>query len=362
MNFLATPFGATVAVAVVLATALVASMRRRVNHEILPLSVSQELKGLAILLVVFGHVGYFLIPDHRFLFPLSAASGVGVDLFLFLSGYGLTAASFARSITFRRFYKERFLRIYIPLWITLLIFFILDLVVLHKTYGLSYILSSVVGFFPSANLWSDINSPLWYFTLIVGYYVLFPLVYSKRYPWFAALSLLLAGYAVTNLDTPLLNGVHQLYHLHIMAFPLGIIAAWIVSCLPGQIAFFRNRWDGVLRRLLLIALAFIACYLVYYSGVGKGILVEQLISLLAVLAIVGVFLLKRFSVGLLFLFGVYSYKIYLLHWPILARYDLLYAYLPAWAATVLYLVMFLVLGYVVKWFSTRARGLILKVL
>src|SRR4051812_35906082 len=51
---------------------------------------TQELKGIAILTIIFGHIGWLLAKDHQFLFPLSALSGVGVNLFLFLSGFGLT--------------------------------------------------------------------------------------------------------------------------------------------------------------------------------------------------------------------------------------------------------------------------------
>jgi peptidoglycan/LPS O-acetylase OafA/YrhL len=62
------------------------------NHSFTP-STTEELKGIGILAVVFSHIGYFLVNDHRFLFPLSTIAGVGVNLFLFLSGMGLTFSS-----------------------------------------------------------------------------------------------------------------------------------------------------------------------------------------------------------------------------------------------------------------------------
>jgi len=40
--------------------------------------VTQELKGLAILSIVFAHIAYMLVSDSRFLYPLSVAAGVGV--------------------------------------------------------------------------------------------------------------------------------------------------------------------------------------------------------------------------------------------------------------------------------------------
>ncbi|PJA41109.1 hypothetical protein CO178_00905, partial [candidate division WWE3 bacterium CG_4_9_14_3_um_filter_34_6] len=37
-----------------------------INH-----SHTNELKGIAVLLIIFSHIGYFLFSDHRFLYPLS---------------------------------------------------------------------------------------------------------------------------------------------------------------------------------------------------------------------------------------------------------------------------------------------------
>src|SRR3990167_8339061 len=61
------------------------------------------LKGFAILAVIFSHIGYFLVADHRFLFPLSTFGGVGVDLFLLLSGFGLTMSALSKDMSIRDF-------------------------------------------------------------------------------------------------------------------------------------------------------------------------------------------------------------------------------------------------------------------
>lgn len=65
------------------------TLRLRKNETTVQLVHTQELKGLAILAVIFSHIGYFLANDDRFLFPFSIIAGVGLNLFLFLSGYGL---------------------------------------------------------------------------------------------------------------------------------------------------------------------------------------------------------------------------------------------------------------------------------
>jgi len=52
------------------------------------------------------------------------------------------------------------------------------------------------------------------------------------------------------------------------------------------------------------------------------------------------------------LIGTYSYEMYLLHWPLLSRYDFLYRTLPASLATFAYLALFIGLG----WIMLQATG------
>src|SRR3989339_1241391 len=94
---------------------VLATIRRKGTQEFFSATVSQELKGLAILMILFGHIGYFLAEDHRFLFPLSISAGVGVNLFLFLSGYGLASSALSKSLSIFQFYKKRLAKLFIPM-------------------------------------------------------------------------------------------------------------------------------------------------------------------------------------------------------------------------------------------------------
>ena len=143
------------------------SIRKKSENGIFPLSVTQELKGLSILMIIFSHIGYFLVSDNRFLFPLSTMAGVGVNLFLFVSGYGLTASMQKKKLSIKEFYERHLSKLYVPFWIVIFSLFFLDFFVLHINYDLPYIARSALGFFPHSNLYQDVDSPLWYFTLIV---------------------------------------------------------------------------------------------------------------------------------------------------------------------------------------------------
>ena len=150
------------------------------------LDLTQELKGFAILAIIFAHIGYALTIGGQFLFPFSVLAGVGVDLFLFFSGYGLAYSAAKRPETRVSFYTRRLPRLFIPFWVVVSILFLLDYFFTGGSYSWTYILRSFAGVFTNADLYHTLNSPLWYFTFILFYYLLFPLVFFKRNIWITA--------------------------------------------------------------------------------------------------------------------------------------------------------------------------------
>jgi len=332
-------------------------LRKKKSKEFFPNAISQELKGLAILAIVFSHIGYFLSTDSRFLFPLSIMAGVGVNLFLLLSGFGLTMSSFRRKLSIKNFYQRRLPKLFIPFWLVITSFFLLDFFVLGKTYSLKYIISSFLGLFTHANLYTDLNSPLWYFTFILLCYLLFPLVFWKRYYWLSALVIYVIFFQFVKYEPSYFINVLSLYKVHLLAFPAGIVLAGlcfnreklgrVTGLIKGKLLN-----NLVIRKIVyyifLAGLLFVAGYFGYYSHIGGDPLTEELFSLLVCFSLLGIFLLKKIDFKLFYLFGLYSYEIYLLHWPIMYRYDFLYKSLPAWLATVLYLVLFIFLGWLLK--------------
>lgn len=335
--------------------ALLLTLRRKKDATLFPLELTQELKGLAILAVVFSHIGYFLSVDHDFLFPLSIMAGVGVDLFLFLSGYGLTVSSLKETLPPGTFYKKRLLKLFTSLWIVTLILFTFDFLILHISYSPSYMIRSLFGFFPSANLWHDVNSPFWFITPMLFYYLLFPFIFSKKRPWLAAVLLGALSYFIVQLQLPTLAGVSNFYQLHFIAFPLGIAFAWLLSKLNVFSRLMPN--NSRLRRLayyiLLVVLLCVIGYTAYYSGVGEDPLKAQTISLITMSALLFFFILKKFEIRALYLFGFYSYEIYLIHWPLMARYDIFFKRFPGWLATLFYLGLFLLLSWVLRKLSDQ---------
>ncbi|MFA6897694.1 MAG: acyltransferase family protein [Patescibacteria group bacterium] len=377
------PIEATRIFIAIFTVALFLSMKRRTDRELFPISVTQELKGLAILAIVFAHVGYALVSDNRFLFPLSIMAGAGVDLFLFLSGYGLVVSGIKRNLSVKDFYRVRLLKLFSPLWLSITAFFLLDFFILGKTYSWwGYVLPSFVGIFPSADLSGDLNSPLWYFTFILFYYLMFPIVFSKRKPWLSATIIYAVSYIILHHSPLYLSRVIGFYELHTIAFPLGMIVGGIFCHLGHRsesstrskagllVKSFKRRtgiagaasdksannikssMPKIFKRLgyylLLAVLMFVIAYTACHSGSDKSPFVRQLISIVTMSAITLLFLVKKTEVRLLYWFGLYSYEIYLLHWPILSRYDIFFRFSPSWVAMAAYLCLFLALGWLLR--------------
>jgi len=349
----------------ILLLALILSIRKRRDQEFFPIAASQELKGFAILTVIFVHVSYALVSDSKFLNPLSIMSGVGVNLFLLLSGYGLVISALNKPMSVWQFYKYRLSKLYIPFWICLAAFFILDFFWLGRSYGLGYTVQSFLGFFNHADLYVDINSPFWYFTWIVMYYLIFPWLLIKKAPWLSAILIYLLTLSFVKLEPHFVEQVMHLYKIHIIAFPLGLLLGWLVNFKAKEffnqkIILFnsvkKNIWRAVTSVLLIIAILFLA----KHSGVGERPLIEETISIITCLALIALFLIKRIEIKTLYWLGFFSYEIYMFHWPIMYRYDFLFKFLPAWLALALYLVVFVGLAWLMRFIIQKTSAFFAK--
>lgn len=201
-----------------------------------------ELKALAFFMVFFAHIGYFLFPvisvatpavagmqftqlSPSLLQPISDYAGVGVDMFLFLSGFGLCLGVANYSVI--QFYKKRLKSIYVPLILSTVLIVTIDALFGRDT-SFFHVLPALTGILPTADLYKDFNSPLWFITFLLIFYVITPLVVKKDRPIRSAVFIVVFGFVLsyvlkflvihTTLQFPI-----QLYLLHTLAFPLGVV-------------------------------------------------------------------------------------------------------------------------------------------
>lgn len=368
----------TTIVFLILLAIFIFSVRRTNKADLLPMSLSQELKGFSILAIVFAHISYMLVNDHDLLSPLNGAAGVGVDFFLFLSGYGLTISMLKNPLSVAEFYKRRLIKVFIPFWIVLFGLFISDALVLDKHYSLPYMIQSFLGWFPQTFPFKDVNSPFWYITWMLMFYALFPLFYLKEKLWLTALILSLIANMVTLLN-PLDLHTNWWQQMHTNAFSLGILFAWLLlktkagnKRLGDKLILWRDGLSSVSRYAAVSILLFFAAYMSAHDAPWDWPRLHQLLqnidilsevhtfgqtsSLLAMLTLLMAFTLKKFESRLLYIFGVYSYETYLLHWPLMARYDAYFHTLPAWSAVLLWLLTFLFLGWLLQKLTQSVGG------
>jgi peptidoglycan/LPS O-acetylase OafA/YrhL len=346
--------------ATIFVVVLLLSVYKKKDSGFFPLSATNEIKGFAVLAIVFFHIGYFLSKDTRFIFPLSTIAGVGVDLFLLVSGYGLAVSAIKKTLAPVPFYLKRVSKIFIPVWLCLVFFLALDWLVLKRAYPSEEIVRSFYGFFKEADIFNNIDSPLWFITLILFYYALFPWFFDKRVPILSAILLFFAGAFVVNYNLESIWRVVHLYRLHFMAFPLGVAVAGIASSQKLQ-KFIQPLKDSIqeqkpkviylFRCIGSVSLLGIAFYFYVHSQVGSEPRLEQRMSVLTAVFFASVFLVKPFAIRLFSVLGIYSYEIYLLHWPLLYRFDIFYRFVPAGVATALHIVSFLCLAWLIQQLS-----------
>ena len=355
---------------------LFTTLKQSTHSDVFPVSVTNELKGLGILTVVFAHFAYMKVTNADFLFPLSIIAGVGVDLFLFMSGFGLTVGMLKRPMKTVDFYKKRVIKIFIPFWIALIIMFIADAVFMDKTYSVGYIIKSMLGFFPTADGFGDVNSPFWYITWMIMFYLIYPLVFFKDKPWLSAIILAVIATIIGTFNIFDL-GSNWLHRLHTVAFSMGIILAWLLQVKEGEknrfieyIKDFRDNSKDM--KYIVITIMFVIVFYVSQrtgagswpaltSILGQGFFVEQLMSIVIMLAFTVIFILKKVDSKFLTMYGVYSYEVYLIHWPLMAKYDIFFVYLPAWAAVIAWLVAFILVSMLLQRLVTPVSNFVDKI-
>lgn len=160
-----------------------------------PLSItdSSVLKGIAILMMLFGHVftgpGSYddiVIGGSGIIRLLATRYAPIVAIFVFVSGYGLTAKYGNKGkIVLKTFYWSRFVKLMLNYWFIWLIFVPISLLWLSdKPFGWSYggtfiHLKSVLDFLGIINWFggsTPYNPTWWFYSCIIGLYLLFPLL------------------------------------------------------------------------------------------------------------------------------------------------------------------------------------------
>lgn len=263
------------------------------------------LKGVAILLLLAHHlfykgVGYddiHLYGNHYLFKEIGIMSKLCVDIFVFLSGYGLTVSAENSLTNKKKYYLHRYVKLMANYWFIWLIFVPISVFVFNRTfedaYGDYILIKFVLDFFGIISTFGTLgyNATWWFYSLVIVLYLLFPFIYrmAKEKPvLLLALSLILYFIPI--------NAIIG-FRWHTIAFVMGVI-----SCLYIKNKPYFGRLGGGIFIVLLIERIF----------TKEPILHDSILVLVMVIVYKNIQLKKPLYNALIFL-GKHSMNIFLFH-------------------------------------------------
>jgi len=317
-------------------------------------------KGLAILTVVYFHffMTYF---EHRTLPPVDwtafatsmpailklvwvKITGLGfhaVGVFIILSGWALMQSTARRAesgaMAWGEWYRARLLRLYPMYWVAHLVYLVSPFVARLERVD-SRIVLSLLGlrFVDITMNFMYLNAAWWYFSMLIQFYLIFPLLFcgARRFgPWTYLLIACAAGFFVRYVML-IVYPQHGFWTLggfaicRLPEFALGMALGMWHSRAPARVERFLLGGAGLLTGLVLYP----AALWLYHNGLTY-VFVDFATSACCFLEIVGVAgLISRFAgpAKVFGLVGAYSYGLYLVHQPYVIWLGLRIREQPAW--------------------------------
>lgn len=321
---------------------------KRKTTEFLDHTQANELKGLAMMMVVTGHLWVHVSQE-----PASLIlGGTAVSLFLLLSGFGLTLSVEKTPLTFKKFLFRRLSRIMIPYWIVTAIILLLDYLILNKTYPLQTISTTLAGINIDRTI-RDLDYARWFITLLLVQYIVF--FFANRFlPRFKAmLSIGAFGILLIVLRQ---YGFFPLGSFHqIIAFPLGCLLAYYFN----EVTQFIFKKGNHLKLILLLGSSLILVWYILSTfgdannlpakAARMGLVnIKPLLTCALAILLIGSMGRLGFVSGFLSFTGVIAMEIYLLHGPLLIKYNPIFGFFPSENIVIsfsIFLVFLLTLSY-----------------
>ncbi|PYK41941.1 MAG: hypothetical protein DME60_00755 [Verrucomicrobia bacterium] len=317
-------------------------------------------KGLAILFVAYFHFfrTYF---EHGTLPPadwsgLAAGaltiarlvwlkvSGLGfhaVGVFIILSGWTLMQSTVRRAesgaVAWGGWYRARFLRLYPMYWVAHLVYLLSPFVARLEPVD-SRIVLSLLGlrFIDIQMNFMYLNAAWWYFSMLIQFYLIFPLLFwaARRLgPWRFLVIACTAGFFAR--------------YVLLVLWPqngLWVLGGFAICRLPEfavgmSLAVWHSRSSERMERFLLRGSGFVVGLLLYpaalqfYHGATPYVFVDFATGTCCMLEIVGIagfISLFNGPVKLFGLVGLYSYGLYLIHQPYVIWLGLRIREQPIW--------------------------------
>ncbi len=281
---------------------------------------TNQLKGIAIIFVVFGHLWVHVCKNN----PSIVLSGDAVALFLILSGFGLSMSLTKNPVIKKDFFFKRTKRVMIPYWFATALIFLLDYIFLDRFYSITDTIATSVGINLNSTT-QHIDYVRWYITFQLFWYFIFSLAFSMLQQKTGVIVLFAISIILIPLDYYFLKfGWYQLF-----AFPAG--------CLIGRYYFQIKdvfiKKKGQMLILSIGGLIFVVLFKIVFFPVLVKIIpyiackvfkeMASIIFSLSMVAIIAYMGARQYYSKALDILGTYSYEIFLLHGVFLIKYNLI---------------------------------------
>lgn len=252
---------------------------------------TQAVKGIAIILVVAGHIMgiFFDVPSE-----ITNYLGTGgVSLFLILSGYGLYS-SYCRNGLHRDFWDKKICKVFVPYWI------------LTFLYGI-YIRSSntiLLKNLMCIDYDRNYDGTMWYLSLLLIEYIAFFVIFYFTGIDAVKIALLFIVGLVIKENTGVFRSCAWQFGHNWLSFPFGVLLGYIGSLVSG----FIQKYTKIMFKLGMV-ITFLALY-VYGLGARWSFQTQGIMLCMLLISVVSLFplVLKR----PLTVMGIVSYPIYLI--------------------------------------------------
>lgn len=318
-------------------------------------------KGLAILVVAYFHFfrtyfQYGVLPPADWSnlaasvltilrlvwFKISGLGFHAVGVFIILSGWTLMQSTMRRAesgaVAWGAWYHARLLRLYPMYWVAHLVYLFSPFVARLEPVDDRIILSLLgLRFIDIQMNFMYLNAAWWYFSMLIQFYLIFPLLFlaARRLgPWWFLIIACVVGFFARYLLLVVWpqNGLWVLGGFAICRLPefaLGMsLAIWHTQS-TARMEWFLLRGAGLVLGLILYPAA-----LQLYDGLYNYIFVDFATGtccMLEIVGIAGIISLFKDPAKLFGLVGLYSYGLYLIHQPYVIWLGLRIREQPIWA-------------------------------
>lgn len=306
--------------------ALATARRSQAGEPALAARQTEQVKGLAIVLVVLGHLWVHVAQPKAWL----VMSGDAVAVFLMLSGYGLTCSFLNKRPSWGGFIWRRVRRVMIPYWAVTVAVLLLDYLILGRAYPLGQVVLTLLGI-NLTPLTQNLDYVRWFVTFLLVWYLLFALAFAWLRPRLALLVLLVCAHGVMMLEYYVL---HVGWYQH-FAFVVGCSLAYRRESLGN----FIQRHGGIAALSGIAGLAVFVGVKYYLPAIKASSLpslfglavgeINSLVFCLSLLALAAWAGRAGWSSRLLLFCGAVSYELFLLHGPFLVKYNPLFYWAQA---------------------------------